>query len=73
MIPPILRCIDVGAGFGADLIENAYNFMNSVTSNERRMIEVAFKDLLTFYTVQFADYKIKPIKYITDDAAGSVE
>ena len=73
MIPPILRGIDVGAGFGADLIENAYNFMNSVTSNERRMIEVAFKDLLTFYSVQFADYKIKPIKYITDDSAGITE
>lgn len=73
MIPPILRGIDVGAGFGADLIENAYNFMNSVASNERRMIEVAFKDLLTFYSVQFADFKIKPIKYITDDAAGSTQ
>lgn len=73
MIPPILRGIDVGAGFGADLIENAYSFMNSVTSNERRMIEVAFKDLLINYSVQFADFTIKTIKYLTNDAAGSTE
>jgi hypothetical protein len=44
MIPPVLRGIDVGTGFGSELIANAYNFMNSVTDNERRMIEVAFKD-----------------------------
>ena len=72
MIPPILRGIDVGAGFGSALVEECYTFMNSVTSNERRMIEVAFKDLLTFYSVQFADYKIKPIKYITEDLTQNV-
>lgn len=64
MIPPILRGVDVGAGFGADLMRNAYDFMNSVTGNERQMIEVAFMDLLKNYSVQFSDYSIKPLTYI---------
>ena len=45
LIPPILRGVDVGAGFGAELIKEAYNYMNSVTGNERQMIEVAFAAL----------------------------
>jgi hypothetical protein len=65
MIPPILRGVDVGAGFGADLIQNAYYFMNSVTANERRMIEVSFMDLLQNYSVKFSDFTIKPSTYVT--------
>jgi hypothetical protein len=64
MIPPILRGIDVGSGFGAELISNAYAFMNSVTGNERRMLSTAFQDLLTFYMTKFTDFTIKPLKYI---------
>lgn len=64
MIPPILRGIDVGAGFGADLMTNAYNFMNSLTDNERRMLEVAFKDMLEYYITAYSDYSIVPLKYI---------
>jgi hypothetical protein len=64
MIPPILRGIDVGSGFGAELISNAYAFMNSVTGNERRMLSTAFQDLLTFYMTKFTDFIINPLKYI---------
>jgi len=64
IIPPILRGVDVGSGFGADLMNNAYNFMNSVTANERQMIEIAFKDLLAYYVIEFTDYSIKPLTYI---------
>jgi hypothetical protein len=64
IIPPILRGVDVGSGFGADLMNNAYNFMNSVTANERQMIEIAFKDLLAYYAIEFTDYSIKPLTYI---------
>ena len=64
IIPPILRGVDVGGGFGADLMNNAYNFMNSVTANERQMIEIAFKDLLAYYVIEFTDYSIKPLTYI---------
>jgi hypothetical protein len=64
IIPPVLRGIDVGTGFGSDLIENAYQFMASVTNNERRMLETAFRDLLEFYMIKFTDFSIKPLQYI---------
>jgi hypothetical protein len=56
MIPPILRGVDVGAGFGADLIENAYTFMSSVTDGERKKISTAFKDLFSTYHITFTDF-----------------
>ena len=64
IIPPILRGEDVGSGFGADLMTNAYNFMNSVTENERQMLEVVFRDLLQYYAVKFTNFSIKPLTYI---------
>jgi hypothetical protein len=64
MIPPILRGVDIGAGFGADLMTNAYQFMNSATGNERRMLEVAFRDLLTYYITPFQNFTIAPLRYI---------
>jgi hypothetical protein len=54
----------VGAGFGSLLVGEAYQFMSSVTSNERRMLEVAFKDLLEFYMIKFTDYSIIPLQYV---------
>lgn len=64
MVPPILRGVDIGAGFGADLMTNAYDFMNSITGNERRILEVATKDLLAFYPVVFTDFSVLPVTYI---------
>jgi hypothetical protein len=64
MMPPILRGVDIGAGFGADLLTNAYSFMNSVTGDERKDLENVFKDLFSNYPMQFVDYSIKPITYI---------
>jgi hypothetical protein len=64
MIPPILRGVDIGAGFGADLMSNAYQFMSSATGNERRMLEVAFRDLLEYYYITFQNFTIQPLQYI---------
>jgi len=64
IIPPVLRGIDVGTGFGSTLVAQAYDFMNSVTGNERRMLETAFQDLLAFYITKFTDFSIAPLKYI---------
>jgi hypothetical protein len=69
MIPPILRGVDVGAGFGAQLVGEAYAFMNSVTGVERRMLEVAFADLLEYYITQFTDFSILPLEYISNVAS----
>lgn len=71
MVPPILRGVDIGAGFGADLMTNAYNFMNSVTGNERRMLEVAFRDIMTFYLIQFADFTVLPLTYVGTPASNT--
>lgn len=68
-IPPILRGIDVGAGFGADLMNNAYDFMNSVTGSERRMLETVFMDLLEYYMIKFTNFVVAPLEYITPRTA----
>lgn len=65
IIPPILRGVDVGAGFGADLMKNAYDFMNSVVSDERRALGIIFKDILEFYSIQFTDFTILPKEYVS--------
>jgi len=64
IIPPILRGIDVGTGFGSLLVGEAYQFMASVTNNERRMLETAFRDLLEYYMIKFTDFTISPLQYI---------
>ena len=67
LIPPILRGVDVGAGFGAELMKNAYAFMNSVTGNERRMLETAFMDFMQNYPVKFTDFSIQITEYKADN------
>lgn len=64
IIPPVLRGIDVGTGFGSLLVGEAYQFMASVTNNERRMLETAFRDLLEYYMIKFTDFTISPLQYI---------
>jgi hypothetical protein len=66
-VPPILRGVDVGAGFGSDLLTNAYLFMNNICSDERRLLGEAFKLLLEFYSVKFVDYSIKPAEYVSQN------
>jgi hypothetical protein len=64
MIPPILRGVDVGAGFGADLMKNAYDFMNSITSDERKQLSRVFMDLFILYETKFTNFEIQPLSYI---------
>lgn len=64
-IPPVLRGVDVGNGFGSDLLTNAYTFMNNICSDERRMLGEVFKVLLEFYSIKFADFTIKPAEYVS--------
>jgi hypothetical protein len=68
MIPPILRGIDVGAGFGSELVAQAYAFMNSVVGDDRTMIENVFRDLFQFYMTKFTDFSIKPLEYVSNVA-----
>jgi hypothetical protein len=64
MVPPILRGVDIGAGFGAELMKNAYNFMNSVTSTERRKLKEVFINLFVLYPEKFTDFEIGILEYI---------
>lgn len=61
--PPILRAENVGAGFGSDLMINAYNYYNSVTSRERLRLERAFNEIFQ----NWHDTEIKIDKYISID------
>ena len=62
--PPILRSEDVGGNFGADLMNNAYNYYNSVTEKERMAIERVFADIFShWYKETTNNYGIMPLKY----------
>jgi hypothetical protein len=63
-VPPVLRGVDIGNGFGSDLLINAYTFMNNICSDERRLIGEVFKILLQFYSINFVDFSIKPAEYV---------
>ncbi len=64
-VPPVLRGVDIGNGFGSDLLTNAYTFMNNICSDERRLLGEVFKILLQFYTIKFTDFSIKPAEYVS--------
>lgn len=63
MQPPILRGVDVGAGFGADLMKNAYDFYNSIVEGDRKTIESVLEPVFKSMDRQFESYTIKPLEY----------
>jgi hypothetical protein len=63
-VPPVLRGVDIGNGFGSDLLTAAYTFMNNICSDERRLLGESFKYLLQFYSIKFTDFSIKPAEYV---------
>ena len=62
--PPILRAENVGANFGADLMKNAYDYYNSVTENERLIIERAFTTIFkNWFELTDNNYSVIPLSY----------
>lgn len=62
--PPILRSEDVGSNFGADALENAYNFYNSVTENERLHLERIFAEIFKYWAkFEYKNFQIIPLSY----------
>lgn len=62
--PPILRGENVGAGFGAEIMQQAYNFYNSVTTGERLLIERVMTEIFKLYIMPIqADFTIDPLTY----------
>jgi hypothetical protein len=66
LIPPILRGKDVGYGFSSDKMVEAYSFLNSIVSEERKSIEGVFKDIIGD---KFNDLTIDPLLYIASQKA----
>lgn len=68
--PPILRAESVSTGFTAEAMKDAYNFYNSITDVERRLIERSFKRIFDKFYINVCpskDFSILPLKYITDE------
>lgn len=64
MQPPILRAENVGAGFGAEIMQQAYMFYNSITQKERYNLERAFAAVMRSWHEDIgAEYKIQPLQY----------
>ncbi len=64
MQPPILRAVDVGGNFGADLMKNAYNYYNSITESERLVIERVFSQIFQhWHEPTTLDFSIIPLSY----------
>lgn len=63
--PPILRAVDVGANFGADLMTNAYKYYNSVTVRERQQLEETFISIFEYWwaPLENPDFAIQSLTY----------
>lgn len=63
--PPILRAVDVGANFGADLMTNAYRYYNSVTVRERQQLEETFASIFEYWwaPLENPDFAIQSLTY----------
>ena len=63
--PPILRAVDVGANFGADLMTNAYKYYNSVTVRERQQLEETFVSIFEYWwaPLENPDFAIQSLTY----------
>lgn len=69
--PPVLRAENIGAGFGADLIKNAYNYYNSVTENERLNVERVLTEVFSLWHTHLSlNFVIEPLRY---DSAQEIE
>lgn len=65
--PPILRAENVGSGFGAEIMQQAYNYYNSVTTGERLLIERVLSTIFkeSIFTTA-TDFTIDPLSYEVD-------
>lgn len=65
--PPILRGQDVGGNFGSALMENAYEFYNTITSSERLVLESRFAKIFNLWhnraIIESGDFSILPLRY----------
>lgn len=69
--PPILRAVDVGSNFGADMMCNAYDFYNSVTEGDRTDVSAFFAKVFEHWWDKTLnpdkDFSILPLIYKVND------
>lgn len=62
--PAILRSENVGSNFGADLMQQAYKYYNSVTSDERQTIERELSKIMAMWVTPLdVNLQIEPLTY----------
>ncbi len=63
--PPILRGVDIGAGFGSGLMGEAYKYYNSYTSDQRTTVDDKVNLVLRYWFVDMQDKKVvtTPLTY----------
>lgn len=70
-------CIRIGkVGFSGDILEDAFEYYNSIVSKQQRMIERAFQKVFEHFYVQVCpsnDYGVQPIKYVRNAAVNNPE
>lgn len=61
-------CIRIGKiGFGGDILEDAFEYYNSIVGSQQRTIERAFKRIFSFWCEKVNisdDYSVEPLKYV---------
>ena len=70
-------CIRIGkVGFSGDILEDAFEYYNSIVSKQQRMIERAFQKVFEHFYVQVCpsnDYGVQPIKYVRNATVNNPE
>ena len=65
-------CIRVGKlGFSGDILEDAFEYYNSIVSRQQRMIERAFQKIFGYWFEMANptnDYSVQPLKYVRNAA-----
>lgn len=65
MQPPVLRCEQTASGFAEDIMQQAYDFYNSVTEDDRHFLEEEFREVLSLFTepLDVESFVIEPLEY----------
>ncbi len=62
--PPILRAEDIGAGFGAELMQSSYKYYNSITNPYRVDVERAMTEIFANWAAgEVANFAVQPLKW----------
>lgn len=68
-------CIRIGKiGFSGDILEDAFEYYNSIVSKQQRMIERAFQKIFEYWYENANpsnDYSVQPLKYIRNAEVSS--